>query len=380
MHPEAFPRRILLAVTGLNPQVVTETLFGLAVNRQTPFVPTEIHVVTTKEGAERAEIGLLDPKKGMFHQFCRDYGLEGMIRFEANQIHVLSGHDGQPLEDIRSEADNVAAADTITELVHGLSADPDAALHGSLAGGRKTMGFYLAFALSLFGRPQDRLTHVLVSQPFEADPQFYFPPPEPEVLFIQNKPVRTDTACITLADIPFVRLRAGLPEQLAAGEVRYSEVVRALQGVVGSQEMVIDLDRQMVRCGAAVLKFQPQPLAMLAWMARRRLDGQPPVRVLDADPEGFLAEYRRIVGQMAHSFEQARELLIDGDHEGRVAFFREKRTRVNKALKSWLGDWARPYFIHSFGDRPETSYGLELSADSLAFGEVPELPNEGGDT
>ena len=33
------PRRILLAVTGLSPQIVTETLYALAVGNNEPFVP-----------------------------------------------------------------------------------------------------------------------------------------------------------------------------------------------------------------------------------------------------------------------------------------------------------------------------------------------------
>ncbi len=44
---QPYPRRILLAVTGLTPQVVTETLYALACRPQTPWVPDEIHLVTT---------------------------------------------------------------------------------------------------------------------------------------------------------------------------------------------------------------------------------------------------------------------------------------------------------------------------------------------
>jgi CRISPR-associated protein (TIGR02584 family) len=76
---------------------------------------------------------------------------------------VIIGPDENPLEDIVTEADNVAVADFITEKVRAVTADPEASLHVSIAGGRKTMGFYLGYALSLFGRPQDRLSHVLVS-------------------------------------------------------------------------------------------------------------------------------------------------------------------------------------------------------------------------
>jgi CRISPR-associated protein (TIGR02584 family) len=83
----------------------------------------------------------------------------------------------RPLEDIRSPDDNRRAADGITELIREFTADPDCALHVSIAGGRKTMGFFLGYALSLYGRPQDKLSHVLVSEPFESSSGFYYPTP-----------------------------------------------------------------------------------------------------------------------------------------------------------------------------------------------------------
>jgi CRISPR-associated protein (TIGR02584 family) len=47
----------------------------------------------------------------------------------------------------------------------------------STAEGSKAMGFLLGYALlSPFGRAQDRLSHVLVSKPFESHPKFCFPP------------------------------------------------------------------------------------------------------------------------------------------------------------------------------------------------------------
>ncbi|WP_085213234.1 CRISPR-associated ring nuclease [Methylomagnum ishizawai] len=60
-----------MAVTGLTPQVVTE----LARLRAVPYIPTEVHLLTTGEGASRAELTLLDADKGYFHRFCDDYGL-----------------------------------------------------------------------------------------------------------------------------------------------------------------------------------------------------------------------------------------------------------------------------------------------------------------
>ncbi|MEF8766961.1 CRISPR-associated ring nuclease [Candidatus Accumulibacter contiguus] len=44
------------------------------------------------------------------------------------------------------------------------------------------MGFFLGYALSLYGRPQDKLSHVLVSAPFESSLGFYYPTPSSHVL------------------------------------------------------------------------------------------------------------------------------------------------------------------------------------------------------
>uniref|UniRef100_UPI00359318F9 CRISPR-associated ring nuclease Csm6 n=1 Tax=Thiocapsa sp. TaxID=2024551 RepID=UPI00359318F9 len=198
--PSQFPRRVLLAVTGLSPQIVTETLFALATRKRDPWIPTEIHLITTAEGAERARLSLLHPKSGWFLRLCRDYGLPS-IRFDTELIRELQAAAGMPLTDIRTLDDNTAAADAITEQVRILTADPHAALHVSIAGGRKTMGFYLGYALSLYGRPQDRLSHVLVSAPYESHPQFFYPTPESDVIHTpppDSRPYDTRDARVTL--------------------------------------------------------------------------------------------------------------------------------------------------------------------------------------
>jgi CRISPR-associated protein (TIGR02584 family) len=38
MEPHPFPRRILLCVTGLSPQIITETLYALSEQQRLPFV------------------------------------------------------------------------------------------------------------------------------------------------------------------------------------------------------------------------------------------------------------------------------------------------------------------------------------------------------
>ena len=121
-EPAAFPRRVLLAVSGLTPQVVTETLYALAADEHAPFVPTEVHLITSAEGARRAELSLLSDDLGWFHRLCADYHLPG-VRFDRSHIHVVRGAQGQPLDDIRSPQDNQAAADFITAQVRSITAE-----------------------------------------------------------------------------------------------------------------------------------------------------------------------------------------------------------------------------------------------------------------
>jgi CRISPR-associated protein (TIGR02584 family) len=83
--PALHARRILLAVSGLSPQIVTETLYALAAQQDAPFVPTEVHLITTREGAQRAELSLLSDDLGWFHRLCTDYHLPG-ITFRDRKI------------------------------------------------------------------------------------------------------------------------------------------------------------------------------------------------------------------------------------------------------------------------------------------------------
>lgn len=86
------------------------------------------------------------------------------------------------LADIGSEAENTAAADFIMETVRGLAMDDGVRLVASIAGGRKTMSALLFSVMSLLGKEDDLLTHILVNEPFESrglTPRFYFPPAKP---------------------------------------------------------------------------------------------------------------------------------------------------------------------------------------------------------
>jgi len=376
MTPERYSRRILLCVTGLSPQIVTETLYALAVTGEPRFVPTEIHLITTADGAERARLTLLSEEPGWFRQLHQDYGLPD-IHFTLDTIHILHDADGRLLRDIRAVADNEAIADAITAQVRELTADPDCAVHASIAGGRKTMGFYLGYALSLFGRPQDRLSHVLVSSPFESNPDFFYPTPQERVIYTADRqPLDASDARVMLADIPFVRLRDGLHETLLEPGASFSTVVAQAQRNLAAPRLTLNPAICQVQCGETTLSLPPVDFACYAWLARRALNKRPGVCRNRLEPEAvaeFLAEYSALYGELDLEPDRVRQALKDGMNPD---YFDGRLAGVRKALIRALGKTgAQPYLIHSDQKRPLSRYALVLKPEQIQFEAVSKSPS-----
>jgi CRISPR-associated protein (TIGR02584 family) len=373
MQPHAYPRRILLAVTGLSPQILTETLYALTASREPAFVPTQIHLVTTAEGAERARLTLLSVEPGWYYRYCRDYGLAS-TGFDERNIHVLTDPYGEPLADIRTDEENEAVADALTELVRGFSADEEAALHVSIAGGRKTMGYYAGYALSLFGRAQDRMSHVLVSAPYESNPEFFYPTPYSRVIYShppESRPIDARDARVSLAEIPFVRLREELPRRLLEGRARFSEAVAAANRTAASPVLVIDTERRAIRAAGEAVELAPAEFAFYLWMAERCTGGKPPVHwTEDGLAAQLLAVGASLAGRMSTDYQRMETALAGGMSK---EYFEQRKSRANRALRDALGERAaQPYLIASVGGRPRTGSGLQLEPEAIRFARIEQ--------
>lgn len=221
-------KHIIIAVIGLTPQIITETLYALAVKRKEPIIPYAIYIITTLQGKKQVIQKLLDDGKGQFYRFCSEYGFDASrIAFDESTISVVRDADNRPLEDIRNTADNEIMANFIINFICEKSVDTDSVIHASAAGGRKTMSIYLAYALTLFGREQDKLYHVLVSPAeLESHPDFYYIPKDRNKTFIKNgMEIPVSQASIELAEIPFIRLREKLEQIELERNLSYIEMV-----------------------------------------------------------------------------------------------------------------------------------------------------------
>jgi len=342
-------------------------LYALAQTLKPGFIPTEVHLVTTAEGKERARLTLLSDDPGWFHRLRKDYGLPG-IDFSEQNIHALATAEGKAIGDIRTRGENERLADTLTEIIREFTADPDCALHVSIAGGRKTMGYYAGYALSLLGRAQDRLSHVLVSAPYESNQHFYYPTPHRHVIYTpSNRPLDAHEAKVSLAEIPFVRLREGLDQRLLKGSVTFSEVVTAAQEALEPASLEIDFDGQCILAGGRKIHLAPAQLSFLSWLARRARDGRPDVvSPPDGAPEEdyaceYLLEYRNIGDDLDGPTAKS---MMKGMTN---TFFEQTKSRLHRALRNALGpEGVRRYGIFNT-ETPPRQYRIATPPKSIRW-------------
>lgn len=377
-------RRILLVVTGLSEQVVTETVFALAQENDGEGLPHDVHIVTTSTGAERVRLNLLSDSPGWFQKLRTDYKLPP-IRLADDTLHLIRNARDEALTDIRTPADNVAAADTITRVIRTLTRDPDTALHVSIAGGRKSMGFFAGYALSMFGRSQDRLTHVLVSDKFESNRSFYYPTPYTNVIYAtrgdDSEPLDTAKAEVTLADLPFIPLRHGLPSDMLEGESSYSDAVSAATLTLGTPSLVLDRSTGRVSASGYVIQLPPAEFAFYAWLVSRHINGQPPV---SAPPEGapdeehgdeYLYEYASLTraghaGVHEGNFERVRDSLETAGGMTK-RYFEQRKTRLHEKLRQTLKHNAKTFELQTVRRTSPTTYVLQgLLPSQIQFANI----------
>ncbi|MGC8991094.1 MAG: CRISPR-associated ring nuclease Csm6 [Verrucomicrobiia bacterium] len=295
---------ILLAVTGMSPAVLTETVWALA-NEPEPIIPSRIIVVTTATGRTEIIKWLFEPIprfsgktpwEALRTALAADgHSLSGKLRFGAtpDDIRVITAADAstgrtRELDDLRTPADNEAASDFLLEQVRGIVENPDTRLVASIAGGRKTMGALLYACMTLVGRETDRLTHVLVNDPFDTLREFFFPkqPGGPISKPDTQNPGRLlkydpADARVDLADVPFVPLRNLFVRELGRKAGTFSRLVDTCRADVRrraaeSIRLTIDSVRAELDVNGATIKLSPTEMLVMLFLARRAKQKEQP--------------------------------------------------------------------------------------------------------
>lgn len=340
-------KNILFLVTGMTPQIITETIWALACDPKNDdkWIPDEIHVLSTQDGLTQIKSRLF--ADGILQQFKNDYPQVRHIQFDQQNLHVIEGADHTALNDLKTPEDNEFAANAICEKIRLFTSDDQVTLHVSIAGGRKTMGFYAGYALSLYGRAQDRMSHVLVEEKFETARDFFYPTLESSFVTDRfNKEWDAKDAQVWLANIPFVRLKDAVKDKhQLKGNDSFSQVVHKINESFNDVKLVIDLAKEMIIVNGKfeIHDLPPREFAMLYWFADRRKQGltgilAPNKNITSSDAKQNDLE---IIGELTTAFKAYYAEVKSISDESNVSvdkkFFEGVKSHLKTALETFLG-------------------------------------------
>ncbi|MBA6356485.1 CRISPR-associated ring nuclease Csm6 [Colwellia sp. BRX8-3] len=341
-------KNILLAITGASPQVVTETLYALHTEGKT--FPDEMFVITTTSTKAMLMEGLFD--NGHLAGLQQEHGLPD-FKFDESHIWLIEDEDGNPIDDAKTIEDQTYMADFITHKVFELTNQEEVAIHASIAGGRKTMAFYLGYAMSLLGRPQDTLSHVFVNDEFEFVKDFYYPTKTTNWITGKFGKCKLDTsqAKITLAEILFVRMRQSVDPQLitSMGEASFSQTVATINST-HSKSLVLDLYQKAktISVSGVDIKLTAKEFSFYIWLLKltqKNNNGLIVDRKFEDNTDaslGFLNECCKVGTDIRvfKAFNIEPEDFRDGDLQGlsamERAFVQQNRSAINKKLRKAL--------------------------------------------
>ena len=320
-------KKILVALCGRTPQIITETLYAL--HRRGSF-PSRVVILTTEVGGALCR-SLLLPPQGRLAGLLAHLGLPGdglVLTEEGIRIPVGAG------DDIESEASSRAFFELCLETVFALARDHASELIFSIAGGRKTMSAALALAAQCYARPQDSMFHVLVPPEVESHPHFFYPcPPFAD-------------AEVTLTPVPFFRMRG----QLAPELLRSPASLEALAPVCLPQKPLhvhLDMETRSLHCDGRTVSLPPALFAVYGFFARRHRPCPEGVCVCPAEcrlcalswediesRRDELAQfYRQVEGRaLAHGSYGIRNLAVEN--------FRSSLAKLKRILMQGFGEYA----------------------------------------
>ncbi|GAB63422.1 MAG: TIGR02584 family CRISPR-associated protein [Candidatus Jettenia sp.] len=377
---------ILICVAGATPQIITETMYALSRNIPPVFI-RELYIITTSYGKQLITDILI--KQGILRRLIEEYKLPD-ISFTEDCLVVIKSHDGAPLQDIRDNKENEAAGDIITGFIREKAKDLTIRIHCSIAGGRKTMGFYLGGALQLFGRPWDKLYHVLVRPEFESNPDFFYPPRKPKLIPCRmpdgtKKEISTDMAGVQLAELPFIRLK----EKLHLGSNSFRDLVHQGQERIDTalvqEPLRVNLRDRSLEIGDRIIYLTPMELSLYLILMEQKLyhcrqperkycleciDCYTPIGYLMGREalKTFVACYEKIFGKNSLRNSELYEKYI---RKGGIPpkIIRQTISKIRREIEDGIRDknLVPFYTITSAGSYGSTQYGLRLEKRKMVI-------------
>jgi len=345
-------REVLIFVAGATPQIITETIYALAMQNP-PVYADELCIITHSYGKKLIQQKLVN--EGILQQLCREYGIP-QLTITDNTFLVIADQSGKELEDIRTVADNEQAGDQIAAFLRAKASEPSVRLHCSLSGGRKTMTHYMGIAFQLFARQWDRLYHVMVAPEFEKVEQFFYPPKQPQQLSVRNSKgeitINTADANVSLVPLPMIYLRDKVPSQATTIRQIVAEGQKEIDMAATQRPVRINLAERTLYIGDTLIDLSP--IQLMLYTTFLNLKRQPcrfssrdycqdctacfiPLVELTSSEsiEQMAKDYQAIYGNDPL---KAEELLEKWDRNLQTDLLRQQISKINAAIRDDLND------------------------------------------
>lgn len=355
---------ILVSVSGLTPQVITEALYFLSVKKKIRI--NEIYVITTQKGKKvlqgKANIpGTMNTTlKKEISELCKHYKIVEP-KFDLSGKHIIAAkEESAELPDIRTDVHNQLFPNKIAEFIKQKTAKPENVLHCLITGGRKSMSVHLAGVLSLFGREKDKLYHILTSEKFEF--KGFYPKTKAEIKSLE------------LSEIPYVRLRSLISPSLSQKELSnktYIDFVRYTQSrlslVYENKYLLIDLPKRSLIFNDKSVTLEPLQLGLYCLIIQKYFAEKKPVKIQELISHQFGKELNDFLKEfipLYHESDSPRNWRNKGLDD---TAFRSKRSKINQKIKEFIDDLnlAENFMISSNKVYGETSYFIKAPEKTI---------------
>jgi hypothetical protein len=222
------------------------------------------------------------------------------------------------------------------------------------------MGYYLGYALSLYGRPQDRLSHVLVTERYENLPNFFYPTPDSRLIKDRdNQELDAHAAQIMLANIPFVRLRGGIPHFLRDGTASFSDSIRFARTV--ESDPLLEITGNGLSANGVTVPMAEINFAFYLWMIQQTVFKNAHIKRLTHANRDYAHSYLSFCDHLiseVRDYDKTIKTLSAGMSADWIS---DRRSVVNKAFKKALGtNAAQAFLVHSAGKNHHRVYSVTL--------------------
>jgi len=368
----------LLAICGLSPKVITETVYAL---HQQGRKIDAVEVITTSEGKAACIARLFGSNDGYYCQYLEDYGIDrASIDFSPDNVYAVKDAQGVEIFDIDTERENELFLAACMEKTFELTKEPDAVVYFLISGGTKTMSACLSLAAQCYARPHDRIFHVLVTPEFDACRAFYYPPFTPQKIEVRRRDGKfavmdTRDAEISLVAMPFFSLRHELSDEM----LKTPETPASLMMTIVREEkesLEIQLGSGKLIWKGTEIDLPPRLLALYVFFARQKkanclVDGGCiACHECYVSMSDILAQQADITG-IYEDIAQSKEIEAMSN-TGITSLSKENFNSYKSALKNSFekrfGTYeAKNIAIHSIMINKRKKYGLKLQRDFISI-------------